>query len=82
MPMWGWSWGGSWGYAWICLLLGVAAMVMMAFFCLRRMGGMSRCGCGPSHGQPAAPEIEELRREMRELRDELRKLQGRGQTGA
>jgi hypothetical protein len=82
MPMWVWPWGGVWGYAWICPLLGLLAMVAIAFFCLRRAGGMSGCGCGPRHGPSAAPEVEELRREVERLREENRRLHGSGRGGA
>jgi hypothetical protein len=82
MPMWGGSWGGAWGYGWVFPLLGVAAMVVMAFFCMRRMGGMPGCGCGPQPGRPAATEVEDLRREVRGLREEIHEPQRSGQGRA
>jgi len=78
MGLWHGYWGGPWGgFGWIFPLLGLTVMVVMVLFCMRRMGGMSHCGCTPGHGQPAHPEIEALRREIQELREELHNLHGR-----
>ncbi len=73
MPFWaGYApWGG---FGWLFPLIGLLFMVVMAFACMRMMGGMMGRGCMPDHGRSVAGETEALRREVRELREELRKL--------
>ncbi len=75
MPMWYGSWGFPWmGLGWIFPLIGLVVMVLMMFFCMRRMGTMG--GCMGHHEQGSASEVEALRREVQALRGEMRA--GRG----
>lgn len=65
------------GFWWIFPLLGLVIMVLMAFACLRMMGGMSGFGCMGRRGGHSARETEDLRREVQELKVEIRELHDR-----
>ena len=67
-------WDGFW---WIFPLVGLAIMVVMAFACLRMMGGRSGFCCMGGHGGPHAGETEDLHHEVRALREEIRRLRDR-----
>ncbi len=76
--MWGWGWGPPWGgFGWIFPVIGLLFMVVMAFVCIRMMGGMMGGGCFGGHRGHDASEAEDLRREVRELKEEIRKLRDR-----
>ena len=78
MPFWGGYWGPPWGgFWWIFPLLGLVIMVLMAFACLRMMGGISGLGWMGGRSGHRGGETEDLRREVQELKEEIRKLHDR-----
>jgi hypothetical protein len=77
MPFWG---GSPWSaFGWIFPLIGLLFMVVMAFVCIRRMGGMAGVGClGGGHRGHVIHQADDLWREIQELKEEIRNLRDRG----
>ncbi len=73
MPFWA-GYGPWGGFGWIFPLIGLLFMVVMAFVCVRMMGGRAGGGCMTSHWRSPADETEALRREVRELKEQIEML--------
>ena len=74
MPLWGGYGGSPLGLGWVFPLVGLLFTVVMAFFCIRMLGGMAGRGCGGRHRSHTIQQPDDLRREVQELRDEVRRL--------
>ena len=74
----GYSGSPWWGFGWIFPLIGLLFMVVMAFVCIRMMGGMGAFGCLGGHRGHTIQQADDLRTEIQELKEEVRKLRDRG----
>ena len=74
MPFSGGYGGSPLGFGSVFPLVGLLFMVVMAFFCIRMLGGMAGRGCMGRHRSHTIQQPDDLRREVQELREEVRRL--------